>query len=89
MSNNKTNSKKGNPLPMHEISEVPTWHSTAIPVAHITLVVFTKKLHTHHSEYKDDDAEHKRKIRQRSHCVHHNGQDVVKRLPRFGEFENS
>ena len=42
--------------PVHEVSKIPPRHCTAIPMAHVTLVVLAEQLHAHHSEDEDDDT---------------------------------
>ena len=74
---------------VHEVGEVPSWHGTTVPVTNIALVVLAKQLHPHHGKDEDDDAEDKGQVGQCSHCVHHNGQYVVERLPWFRKFEHS
>ena len=76
-------------IPVHEVSEIPARHRASIPKTHIALVVFAKKLHTHHSEYEDNDTEDEGQVGQGSHSVHHDGQNVIERLPRLGKFEDS
>ena len=44
-------------------------------------VVLAKELHAHHSEDEDDDAEDEGEVGEGTHRVHHDGQDVVQRLP--------
>ena len=47
---------------MHKICEIPSWHGTSVPKANIALIILSKQLHTHHSEYEDDDTQHKGQV---------------------------
>ena len=73
--------KLSNNKPMHEVCKIPSRHGTPIPKTDITLVVFPKKLHAHHSKDENDDAKDECKVGQGPYSVHHNGQNIVKRLP--------
>ena len=66
---------------MHEVGEVPAWHGAPVPVAHVALVVLPEQLHSHHSEDEDDDTKHEGQVGQGSHGVHHDGENIVERLP--------
>ena len=74
---------------VHEVREVPPRHGAAVPAADIALVVLPEQLHPHHGEDEDDDAQHKGEVGESADGVHHDGEDVVERLPGLGELENS
>ena len=52
-------------------------------------VVFAKELHAHHSEDEDNNAKDEGQIGQGADGIGHDCQDVVQRLPGFGQFEDA
>ena len=75
--------------PVHKIGEVPSWHFTSVPVAHIVHIILSVELHAHHSEDEDDDTQDHCQVGERGHCLHHNRENVVQTLPRLGQLEHS
>ena len=73
---------------VHEVREVPPRHGTPIPQADVALVVLPEQLHPHHGEDEDDDAQDECEVRESSHSVHHDGENVIERLPRLCQLEN-
>ena len=52
-------------------------------------VVFAKELHAHHSEDEDNNAKDEGQIGQGADGIGHDCQDVVQRLPGFGQLEDA
>ena len=74
---------------MHEVCEVPPGQ-LAVPFFTDEFgVVFAEELHSHDGEDEDDDAEDEGEVGESADGVHHDGEDVVERLPGLGELENS
>ena len=74
---------------VHEVREVPSGQF-AIPLfTNFVSVVFAKELHAHHSKDEDDNAKDEGQVGQGAHRVGHDCQDVIERLPRFGQFEDA
>ena len=53
------------------------------------LVVFTKQLHSHHSEDEDDDGEDKRQVTKSAHRVTDDLDEGVQGRPRASELEHT
>ena len=64
-------------LPVEEVKKMPSWHLTSIPPAHICNIVFTKELHSHDSEDKNDDTKDKDEVGQGRYCFSHYCQNVI------------
>ena len=74
---------------VHEVGEVPAGQLAVPLLAHFVGVILAKKLHAHHSEDEYDNAEDEGEVGQGAHGVGHDCQNVVERLPRFGQFEDA
>ena len=74
---------------MEEVCKVPSGHVTFPYIASFLIVIFTKKLHTHHGKYENNDKQDKSQVGQWPNSVGHDCQNVIQRFPGFGQFENS
>ena len=74
---------------VHEVGKVPPGHVASPLVAYLVEVVLAEELHAHDGKDEDDDAQDERQVGQRADRVRHDGENVVQRLPRFGELEDS
>ena len=53
------------------------------------VVVLAEKLHSHHGEDEDDDAQNECKVAERANRTHDNPHQEIQRGPRFGQLENT
>ena len=74
---------------MHEIGKVPARHVAGPLVADLVEVVLSEKLHAHDGENEDDDAQDERQVGEGADRVGHDCEDVVERLPRLRQLEDS
>lgn len=74
---------------MHEIGEVPSGQVAVREAVDVVDVILAEKLHTHHGEDEDNDAQHERQITQRAHRSAHDGDQQIQRRPRFSQFKHS
>lgn len=74
---------------MHEIGEVPSGQFFVREEVNVVDVILAKKLHTHHGEDEDNDAQYKRQITERAHRSAHDGDQQIQRRPRFSQLEHS
>lgn len=58
---------------MHEIGEVPSGQIAVREAVDVVDVILAEKLHAHHGEDEDNDAQYKRQITQRAHRSAHDG----------------
>ena len=75
--------------PVKEILEMPPRNHTAFPHAGLLYIGGTKQLHPHHGKYEDDDDQDEGQVGQGPQCGLHDAEDVVERLPRLGQLEDS
>ena len=54
-----------------------------------TCIALAKELHTHHSKYKDDDAEDKGEVAQGPDGLPHDGDQEIQGRPGLGQLEHS
>lgn len=74
---------------MHEIGKVPSRQLLVREEVDVIDVILAEKLHTHHGEDEDNDAQYERQITQRAHRSAHDGDQQIQRRPRFSELEHS
>ena len=66
----------------------PLFLSLCIP-CFPTCIALAKELHTHHSKYKDDDAEDKGEVAQGPDGLPHDGDQEIQGRPGLGQLEHS
>ena len=84
-----TKDSEDNHETVHEIREVPAGQLAVPLLADFVGVILAKKLHAHHSEDEYDNAEDEGEVGQSAHCIGHDCQNVIERLPRFGQLEDA